>query len=43
LLKFIVVNEIKVLIVEDEPVIATNISMHLNNNDFSVSGIAYDY
>ena len=36
-------NEIKVLIVEDEPVIATNISMHLNNNDFSVSGIAYDY
>jgi len=37
------VNEIKVLIVEDEPVIATNISMHLNNNDFSVSGIAYDY
>ena len=43
MLKFIVVNEIKVLIVEDEPVIATNISMHLNNNDFSVSGIAYDY
>ena len=38
-----VVNEIKVLIVEDEPVIATNISMYLNNNDFSVSGIAYDY
>jgi len=37
------VNEIKVLIVEDEPVIATNISMYLNNNDFSVSGIAYDY
>ena len=36
-------NEIKVLIVEDEPVIATNISMYLNNNDFSVSGIAYDY
>jgi DNA-binding NarL/FixJ family response regulator len=36
------VNEIKVLIVEDEPVIATNISMYLNNNDFSVSGIAYD-
>jgi DNA-binding NarL/FixJ family response regulator len=37
------VNEIKVLIVEDEPVIAKNISMYLNNNDFSVSGIAYDY
>ena len=36
-------NEIKVLIVEDEPVIATNMSMHLNNNDFSVSGIAYDF
>jgi len=37
------VNEIKVLIVEDEPVIARNISLYLNNNDFSVSGIAYDY
>ena len=36
-------NEIRVLIVEDEPVIATNISMYLNNNDFSVSGIAYDF
>ena len=36
-------NEIKVLIVEDEPIIAKNISMYLNNNDFSVSGIAYDY
>lgn len=36
-------NEIKVLIVEDEPVIAQNIFMYLNNNDFSVSGIAYDY
>jgi DNA-binding NarL/FixJ family response regulator len=36
-------NDIKVLIVEDEPVIAKNISMYLNNNDFSVSGIAYDY
>ncbi len=35
-------NEIKVLIVEDEPVIAQNISMYLNNNDFMVSGIAYD-
>jgi DNA-binding NarL/FixJ family response regulator len=37
------VNEIRVLIVEDEPVIATNLSMYLNNNDFSVSGIAYDF
>ena len=36
-------NEINVLIVEDEPVIATNISLYLNNNDFSVSGIAYDF
>lgn len=36
-------NEIKVLIVEDEPVIAQNISMYLNNHDFVVSGIAYDY
>ena len=35
-------DEIKVLIVEDEPVIAKNISMYLNNNDFIVSGIAYD-
>jgi len=33
------VNEIRVLIVEDEPVIATNMSMYLNNNDFSVSPI----
>jgi DNA-binding NarL/FixJ family response regulator len=36
-------NEIKVLIVEDEPVIAKNISIYLDNNDFIVSGIAYDY
>lgn len=36
-------SEIRVLIVEDEPVIAKNISMYLNNNDFMVSGIAYDY
>jgi len=35
-------SEIKVLIVEDEPVIAENIAMYLNNNDFVVSGIAYD-
>jgi len=37
------VNEIRILIVEDEPVIATNLSMYLNNNDFSVSGVAYDF
>lgn len=36
-------SEIKILIVEDEPVIAKNISIYLNNNDFVVSGIAYDY
>jgi RNA polymerase sigma factor (sigma-70 family) len=35
-------SEVRVLIVEDEPVIAENIAMYLNNNDFRVSGIAYD-
>jgi DNA-binding NarL/FixJ family response regulator len=35
-------SEVRVLIVEDEPVIAENIAMYLNNNDFKVSGIAYD-
>lgn len=35
-------SDVRVLIVEDEPLIAENISMYLNNNDFSVSGIAYD-
>jgi len=35
-------SKFRVLIVEDEPVIAENISMYLNNNDFEVSGIAYD-
>lgn len=34
---------IRILIVEDEPLIAENISMYLNNNDFTVSGIAYDF
>jgi DNA-binding NarL/FixJ family response regulator len=34
---------IRILIVEDEPLIAENIAMYLNNNDFSVSGIAYDF
>lgn len=33
---------IRVLIVEDEPLIAKNIGMYLNNNDFEVSAIAYD-
>jgi DNA-binding NarL/FixJ family response regulator len=35
-------SKFRVLIVEDEPVIAENISMYLDNNDFEVSGIAYD-
>ncbi|MBC7903942.1 MAG: hypothetical protein H7Y27_10990, partial [Gemmatimonadaceae bacterium] len=35
-------SEIRVLIVEDEPIIAEHISGYLNNNDFTVSGIAYD-
>lgn len=35
-------NEIRILIVEDEPIIAEHISVYLNNNDFMVSGIAYD-
>lgn len=33
---------IKILIVEDEPLIAKNIGMYLNNNDYEVAGIAYD-
>ncbi len=33
---------IRVLIVEDEPLIAKNIGMYLNNNDYEVSSIAYD-
>lgn len=32
----------KILIVEDEPVIAENIAMYLDNSDFEVSGIVYD-
>ena len=35
-------DTIRVLIVEDEPLIAENISMYLNNHNFAVSGIAYD-
>ncbi len=35
-------SSIKILIVEDEPIIAKNISMYLNNNDYEVCGIAYD-
>jgi len=33
---------IKILIVEDEPLIAKNIGMYLNNNDYEVSAIAFD-
>ncbi len=35
--------KVKVLIVEDEPLIAENLAMYLNNNDFEVAGIAYDF
>lgn len=35
-------EEIQILIIEDEPVIAENIAWYLNNHDFKVCGIAYD-
>ncbi len=35
-------SKYKILIVEDEPVIAENIALYLDNNDFEVSGIVYD-
>lgn len=35
-------SEFKILIVEDEAIIAKNIAVYLNNSDFTVSGIAYD-
>jgi DNA-binding NarL/FixJ family response regulator len=35
-------TKLKILIVEDEPLIAENIAVYLDNNDFEVSGIAYD-
>jgi DNA-binding NarL/FixJ family response regulator len=35
-------SKLKILIVEDEPVIAENVAVYLDNNDFEVSGIAYD-
>ena len=35
-------EEIQILIIEDEPVIAENIAYYLNNHDFKVCGIAYD-
>lgn len=39
---FVCMNEFKILIVEDEAIIAQNIAVYLNNSDFVVSGIAYD-
>ena len=35
-------EKIKVLIVEDEPLIAEGIKMHLANTNFNVVGMAYD-
>jgi DNA-binding NarL/FixJ family response regulator len=35
-------SEFKILIIEDEPIIAEHIAVYLNNADFTVSGIAYD-
>lgn len=35
-------SDIRILIVEDEPLIAENIAMYLNNHNYSVSGMAYD-
>jgi DNA-binding NarL/FixJ family response regulator len=35
-------TETRILIVEDEPLIAESIAMHLGNTGFVVSGIAYD-
>src|SRR5688572_23447413 len=35
-------SKLRILIVEDEPVIAEHISMYLDNADFEVSAIAYD-
>lgn len=36
-------NRIRVLIVEDEPLIAEHIATYLDNNDFEVSAISYDW
>ncbi len=35
-------GKIRLLIVEDEPLIAEGIALHLKNSSFTVSGIAYD-
>jgi DNA-binding NarL/FixJ family response regulator len=34
-------SEIRILIVEDDPIIATDIADYLNNADYRVSGVAY--
>jgi len=36
------INKLRILIVEDEPAIAEHIAAYLDNDDFEVSGIAYD-
>ena len=36
-------HKLRVAIVEDEPLIAENLAMYLNNTDFEVAGIAYNY
>lgn len=36
-------SRIRVLIVEDEPLIAEHIATYLDNNDFEVSAISYDW
>lgn len=36
-------HKVRVLIVEDEPLIAENLAMYLNNHDYEVVGMAYDY
>lgn len=35
-------SKLRILIVEDEPIIAENIAIYLDTEDFEVSGIAYD-
>lgn len=36
-------HKVRILIVEDEPLIAENLAMYLNNHDYEVVGMAYDY
>jgi DNA-binding response OmpR family regulator len=37
------VSRIRILIVEDEPLIAEHIATYLDNTDFEVSAISYDW